>query len=80
MKEEKCEHLPYSPNLDSLDYHLWNFLQNHLNGEKSDSMEVKNHFKPFFEKKILNVYKNGIQKFVNGWETVLWNLGKDTAV
>ena len=49
---EVLDHLPYSPDITPLDFHLFWSLQNSLNGRNFNSLkDCKRHLKQFFAQK-----------------------------
>lgn len=57
---EVLMHPPYSPDLAPSDYHLFQSLQNFLNGVKFDSKwACENHLSRFFGKQSKNFYSDG---------------------
>ena len=72
LKWEILQHPPYSPDISPSDFHLFRSLQNSLNGKNLNSMEaVENYLMNFFQEKPSSFYKNGIDKLVEHWETIV---------
>ena len=72
LKWEILQHPPYSPDISPSDFHLFRSLQNSLNGKNLNSVEaVENYLTNFFQEKPSSFYKNGIDKLVERWETIV---------
>ena len=72
LKWEILQHPPYSPDISPSDFHLFRSLQNSLNGKNLNSVEaVKNYLTNIFQEKPSSFYKNGIDKLVERWETIV---------
>lgn len=62
----------FSRYCDPSDFHLFRSLQNSLNGENLKSEEaVENYLTNFFQEKPSSFFKNGIDKLVNRWKTIV---------
>jgi len=69
---EIMPHPPYSPDIAPSDYHLFRSLQNHLDGQKFNSLEdVKNGLDQFFAQKSRNFYTSGIMKLPERWQKII---------
>ena len=65
-------HPPYSPDIASLDFHLFWSLQNSLNGKNSNSLEdCKRHLEQFFAQKDKKLWEDGIMKLPEKWQKVV---------
>lgn len=63
---------PYSPDIAPSDYHLFRSLQNHLDGQKFNSLEgVKNGLDEFFAQKSRGFYTSGIMKLPERWQKII---------
>ncbi|XP_026830138.1 histone-lysine N-methyltransferase SETMAR-like [Ooceraea biroi] len=72
LQWEILQHPPYSPDIAPSDFHLFRSLQNSLNGENLKSEEaVENHLTNFFQGKPSSFFKNGINKLVDRWKTIV---------
>ena len=70
-------HLPYSPDIAPLDFHLFRSLQNSLNGKNVNSVEdCKRHLKQFFARKDKKFWENGIMKLPGKWQNVVEQKGE----
>ena len=70
-------HLPYSPDIASLDFHLFRSLQNSLNGKNFNSLEdCKRHLKQFFAQKDKTLWEDGIMKLPEKWQKVVEQKGE----
>jgi histone-lysine N-methyltransferase SETMAR len=73
---EILDHLPYSPDLATSDYHLFRSTQNHLNNKKFERFEeVNDAILAYFEPKPRSFYKARIEKLVTRWEMVIASNG-----
>jgi hypothetical protein len=73
---EILDHLPYTPDLASFDYHLFRSLQNHLNNKKFERFEeVNDAVLAYFESKPRSFYKARIEKLATRWEMVIASNG-----
>ena len=60
---EDLIHLPYSPDIAPSDFHLFQFLQNSLNGKDFNSLEdYKRYLEQFFVQKDKKFWEDGIMK------------------
>ena len=76
LQWEILQHPAYSPDIAPSDYHLFRSLQNSLSGANLRSEEaVRNQLINFFEEKPTSFYKNGIDKLVDRWKTIVKNNG-----
>jgi len=74
---EVLMHLPYSPDIAPLDYHLFRSLQNSFNGVKLVSKEAyKNHLKQFFNQKPQKFYRDGIMALPQIFYNILPKMAK----
>ena len=65
-------HPPYSPDIASLDFHLFWSLQNSLNGKNSNSLEdCKRDLEQFFAQKDKKFWEDGIMKLPEKWQEVV---------
>ncbi|XP_025263217.1 histone-lysine N-methyltransferase SETMAR-like [Camponotus floridanus] len=72
LQWEILQHPPYSPDIAPSDFHLFRSLQNSLNGKNLNSEEaVEKHLTNFFQKKPSFFFKNGIDKLVDRWKTIV---------
>ena len=72
LKWEILQHPPYPPDIAPSDFHLFRSLQNSLNGKNFNSVEaVENYLTNFFQEKPSSFYRNGIDKLVERWETIV---------
>ena len=70
-------HLPYSPDIESLDFHLFRSLQNSLNGKKIHSLEdCKRHLEQFFAQKDEKFWEDGIMSLPEKWQKVVGQKGE----
>ena len=70
-------HPPYSPDLAPLDYYLFRFFQNSLNGKTFDDDEaVKSQLVQFLANKDQKFYERGIMKLSERWQKVIEKNGK----
>ena len=61
-------HLPYSPDIAPLHFHLFQSLQNSLNVKKFNSLEdCKRHLEEFFAKRDKKFWEDGIMKLPEKW-------------
>ena len=75
-----CEvliHLPYSPDIAPLDFHLFQSLQNYLNGKNFNSLEdCKRHLEQSFAQKDKKFWEDGIMKLPGKWQKVVEQKGE----
>ena len=65
-------HLPYSPGIVPLDFHLVRSLQNSLNGKNFNSLEDwKSSLEQFFAQKDKKFWEDGIMKLPEKWQKVV---------
>ena len=65
-------HPPYSPDLAPCDYHIFQSLQNSLNGKKFNSLvSIKNDLDKFFAEKPQKFWEDGIFKLPKRWKKVV---------
>ena len=70
-------HLPYSPDIAPLDFHLLRSLQNSLNGKNFYSLEnCKRHLEQFFAQKDKKFWEDGIMKLPEKWQKVVEEKGE----
>ena len=70
-------HLPYSPDIAPLDFHLFWSLQNSLNGKNFNSLEdCKRHLGQFFAQQDKIIKKDGIMKLPEKWQKVVEQNGE----
>jgi len=63
FKWDVLDHLPYSPDLATSDFHLFLHLKKHLTGKKfDDDDEVQEEDMTWFKAQAANFYESGIQK------------------
>ena len=73
LKFDVLIHPPYSPDISPSDYHLFRSLQNHLNGEKTDSLDALKNVSSFFESKPRSFYDRGIHMLPECWKQIVEN-------
>ncbi|UYV78600.1 hypothetical protein LAZ67_16002110 [Cordylochernes scorpioides] len=77
LQELECEvlqHPPYSPDLVPTNYHLFRFMSNHMRGTTFDDEEdLKTWLNNFFDTRLGNFWRKGINKIVERWEEVVNN-------
>jgi hypothetical protein len=67
-------HLPYSPDLAPLNYHLFCSLSNNLRGVSfNNNGELQNWLDDFFTAKPADFFKCGIKNLPERWESVVNN-------
>ena len=65
-------HPPYSPDIAPSDFHLFQSLQNSLNGKNFNSLEdCKRHLDQCFAHKDKKFWEDGIMKLPEKWQTVV---------
>ena len=65
-------HPPYSPDIAPLDFHLFQPLQNSLNGKNFNYLEdSKRHLEEFFAQKDKRFWEDGIMKLPEKWQKVV---------
>ena len=70
-------HSLYSPDVASLDYHLFRSLQNSFHGKNFNSLEdCKRHLEPFFTQKDKKIWEDGIMKLPEKWQKVVEQKGE----
>lgn len=70
-------HPPYSPDLPPSDFHLFPKLKEFLGGKCfTSSEEVKDAMKQWLNRLVIEVYDEGIQKLVTGYDECLNGGGK----
>ena len=70
-------HLPYSPDIAPLDFHLIRSLQNSLNGKNFNFLEdCKRHLEQFFAQKDAKFWEDGIMKLPEKWQKVVEQKGE----
>lgn len=70
-------HPPYSPDRAPSDYHLFQSLQNSLNGEAfTDDVGVNSHLVQFFANKDQKFYERGIMQLPERWQKVIDQSGR----
>ena len=70
-------HRPYSLDLAPLDYYIFRYLQNSLNGKTfNDDEAMKSHLVQFFVDKDQKFYERGIMKLPERWQKVIEENGK----
>ena len=70
-------HPPYSPDIAPLDFHLFQSLQNSLNGKIFGSLEDrKRHLEQFFAQKDKKFQEGGIMKLPEKWQKVVEQKGE----
>ena len=63
---------PYSPDIAPSDFHLFQSLQNSLNGKNFNSLEdCKRHLEQFFAQKDKKFWEDGIMKLPEKWQKVV---------
>ena len=68
---------PYSPAIAPWDFHLFQSLQNSLNGKKFSSLEdCKRHLEQFFAQKDKKFWEDGIMKLPEKWQKVVEQNGE----
>ena len=67
----------YSPDITSLDFHLFWFSQNYLNGKIFNFLEdCKRHLDQFFTQKDKKFWEDGIMKLPEKWQKVVEQNGE----
>lgn len=67
----------YTPDLATIDYHIFCSLQNFLDAEAFNSKEeVSQAVENFFQTKPITSYREGIDKLQGRWEKVVHNSGE----
>ena len=70
-------HLLYSPDIAPLDFHLFQSLQNSLNGKNFNSLEdCKRHLEQFFAQKGNKFWEDGIMKLPEKCQKVVEQNGE----
>ena len=70
-------HLLYSPDIAPSDFHLFQSLQNSLNGKNVNSLEdCKRHLEQFFAQKDKKFWEDGIMKLPEKWQKVVEQKGE----
>ena len=65
-------HLPYSPDIAPSDFHLFQSLQNSLNGKKFSSLkDCKRRLEQFFAQKDKKFWEHGVMKLPEKWQKVV---------
>ena len=65
-------HPPYSPDIAPPDFHLFQSLQNYLNGKNFDFLEdCKRHLEQYFAQKYKKFWEDGIMKLPEKWQKVV---------
>ena len=73
-------HLLYSPDIASSAFHLFQSLQNSLNGKNFNSLEdCKRHLEQFFAQKDKKFWEDGIVKLPEKWQKVVEQKGEYVA-
>ena len=68
---------PYSPDIAPSDFHLFQSLQNSLNGKNFNSLEdCKRHLEQFFAQKAGKFWEDGIMKLPEKWQKVVEQKGE----
>ena len=63
---------PYSPDISPSDFHLFQSLQNSVNGKNFNSLKtVKNHLEQFFAQKDKKFWEDGIMKLPEKWQKIV---------
>ena len=71
LEWEVLQHPTYSPDLAPTDYSLFCALSNHMRGVTFDNKEdLKNWLKKFFDTRVGDFWRNGIDKLVERWEEI----------
>jgi len=74
---EVMSHSPCSPDLAPSDYHLFQSLQNSLNGKTfNDNDAVKSYLVQFFASKNQKFYEREIMELIKKWQKVIDQNGK----
>ena len=69
-------HLPCSPDIAPLDFHLFQSLQNSLNGKNFTSLEdCQRYLNQFFAQKDKKVWEDGIMKLPEKWQKLVEKKG-----
>lgn len=69
-------HPPYSPDIASSDYHLFQSLENNLNGKKFALFHnLKNYVSLFFNERPTTFYDRGIRMLPERWRKIVENNG-----
>lgn len=72
LNYETLPHPPYSPDISPTDYHLFLSLDNFLRNKKfKNKDEVQHTFASFIESRDPDFFKNGINKLVERWQSVV---------
>ena len=70
-------HLPYSPDIARLDFHLLRSLKNSLNGKNFNSLEdCKRHLEQFCAQKDKKFWEDGTMKLPERWQKVVEQNGE----
>ena len=70
-------HLLYSSDIAPLDFHLFQSLQNSLNGKNFNSLEgYKRHLEQFFAQKDKKFWEDGIMKLPEKWQKAVEQKGE----
>ena len=70
-------HPPHSPDIAPWDFHLFQSLQNSLNGKNFSSLEdCKRHLEQFFAQKDKKFWEDGIMKLPEKWQKVVKQKGE----
>ena len=70
-------HLSYSSDIAPSDFHLFQSLQNSLNGKNFNSLEdCKRHLEEFFAQKDKKFWEDGIMKLPEKWQKVVEENGE----
>uniref|UniRef100_A0A8C6C1N4 Histone-lysine N-methyltransferase SETMAR n=1 Tax=Monodon monoceros TaxID=40151 RepID=A0A8C6C1N4_MONMO len=73
-------HSLYSPDAAPSDFHLFQTLQNSLNGKNFNSLEdCKRHLEQFFAQKDKKFWEDGIMKLPEEWQKVVEQKGEYVA-
>ena len=73
----KLIHLPNSPDITPLDFHLFWSLQNSLNGKNFNSLkDCKRHLEQFFAQKDKKIWEDRIMKLPEKWQVVVEQKGE----
>ena len=69
---EVLNHPPYSPDIAPLDFHIFQSLQNSLNGKKFNSLkDCKRQLEQFFARKDDKFWEDVIMKLPERWQKVV---------
>jgi [histone H3]-lysine36 N-dimethyltransferase SETMAR len=69
---KKIDHPPYSPDIAPSDYYLFRSMSHYLKDKSfSTREEIEMSLLDYFSSKSQDFYKNGIEKLIERWKTVI---------